>query len=99
MTVLMIRSKVRAEYAAEAEAGVKRLFAAVERAQPQGIRYASTRLPDGETYVALLEIEEGVENPLPGLPEFLEFGENLKKWQVEPPVPEQLTVVGSYRLF
>jgi hypothetical protein len=51
------------------------------------------------TYVATLELDDGVENPLPALPEFREFQENLKMWTAEPPIPEQLTVIGSYRLF
>jgi hypothetical protein len=33
------------------------------------------------------------------LPEFREFQQNFKQWLAEPPTPEQLTVVGTYRLF
>ena len=33
----------------------------------EGIRYASVKLEDGVTFLALLEVEDGVENPLPGL--------------------------------
>jgi hypothetical protein len=40
-----------------------------------------------------------VDNPLAALPAFVEFQENLKQWMAEPPTVEQLTVVGSYRLF
>ena len=99
MSVLMVRSKVKAADATEVETAVKRLFAALQEAQPQGIRYTSCRFSDGVTYVALLEIDEGVENPLPALPEFREFQENLKQGMAEPPIPEQLTVIGSYRFF
>lgn len=99
MSVLMVRSKVKAADATEVEAAVKRVFAALHEALPRGIRYTSCRLSDGVTYVALLEIDEGVENPLPTLPAFREFQENLKQWMAEPPIPEQLTVIGSYRLF
>jgi hypothetical protein len=99
MTVLMVRSKIRPEVVGDVDAAVERLFAAIHRAQPEGIRYASTRLPDGVTFVIFLALDEGVDNPLPALPEFQEFQENLKKWMAEPPAAEQLTVVGSYRLF
>ena len=99
MNVLMVRSKVKAEYASEVEVAVKRLFAAIQQAQPQGIRYASCRLGDGVTYVAMLELDDGVENPLPALPEFRDFLEHLKTWTAESQIPEQLTVIGSYRLF
>ena len=32
-----------------------------------------------------------------GIAAFRSFQENLKGWLIEPPVPEQLTVVGEYR--
>jgi hypothetical protein len=97
MSVMMLRTKVKADRAAEAEAGVKALFAALEEERPAGIRYSSYRLADGVTYVVLLQIEEGTENPLPQLAAFREFQENLKGWLAEPPAPEQLTVIGDYR--
>ena len=53
--------------------------------QLQGIRYASCRLPDGVTYLNLLELEDGIENPLPALPEAKEFQEKLKSWLAEHP--------------
>jgi hypothetical protein len=99
MGLMMVRAKVKADNAAEVEAAAKTSFSALEDAQPQGVRYTSCRLPDGETFVALLELEEGMENPLPSIPAFVEFQEKLKGWLVEPPVPEQLTIVGSYRSF
>src|SRR5258708_20635205 len=99
MNTLMIRSKVKAEHVPDLEAAVKRVFAALQQAQPNGIRYASCRLPDGVTYVAILEIDDGVNNPLPTLPEFRAFQENLKNWVAEPPSSQQGTVIGSYRLF
>ena len=99
MKVLMVRSKVKPEHVAEVEAAVEKVFSAISQAQPKGVRYASSKLPDGVTFVALLELDTGVDNPLPGLPAFREFQENLKNWVAEPPVPEQMEVVGSYRLF
>jgi hypothetical protein len=78
MAVLMVRSKIRAEAVGDVDAAVEHLFAAIHQAQPEGIRYASFRLPDGVTYVALLALDEGVDNPLPALPEFSEFQDNLK---------------------
>lgn len=99
MSVLMIHAKVKEEHVAATEASAEKMFAAVSQAQPEGIRYASLKLPDGVTFVALLEIEEGVENPLPTIPEWREFGENLESWREEPPTVEQAQVVGSYRLF
>ena len=96
--MMMVRARVKAENADEVEAAAKTMFSALEDAQPQGVRYTSSRLPDGETFVALLELE-GTDNPLPSIPAFVEFQEKLKGWLVEPPIAEQLTVVGSYRSF
>ena len=87
MNVLMITSKVKAAHVTDVEAAAKRMFAAIQQVQPQGIRYTSCRLSDG------------VDNPLPALPEFRAFQEGLKQWIAEPPTSEQLTVIGSYRFF
>jgi len=99
MSVLLIRAKVQEDKVAEAEAATKKMFAAVTQAQPEGIRYASLKLGDGVTFVAIVEVAEGIENPLPGLPEYREFQENLEHWRPEPPTIEPAEVVGSYRLF
>lgn len=99
MPILMIRSKIKAEHVAEADTAARKVFAALEKAQPGGIHYGSCRLADGVTYVIMLALDEGVENPLPALAEFREFQEGIKSWLAEPPATDQLTVVGSYRLF
>jgi hypothetical protein len=99
MSVMMLRAKVKQEHVADVESAARTMFAAIERAQPKGVRYASCRLADGVTFVALLALEDGIENPLPSVPEFGAFQAGLKEWLAEPPVPEPLTVVGSYDLF
>lgn len=99
MNVLMVRSKVKTESVAEVEAAIEKVFSAIEQAQPEGVHYASSRLADGVTFVALLELDDGMDNPLPALPAFGEFQEDLKKWTAEPLTLEQMTVVGSCRLF
>lgn len=99
MSVLTIQAKVREENIADAEAAARKMFAAIDAAQPQGVRYASGKLADGVTFLVLLELEEEGQNPLVAIPEFAEFQENLKDWIAEPPVPSPMEVVGSYRLF
>jgi hypothetical protein len=99
MSVITVRAKVKEEHVADAEAAVKRMFAAIEREGLEGIRYASIKLADGQTFLALLEVEDGVENPLPGLPEAQEFYASLPGWYAEPPEVGPGTPVGSYRLF
>lgn len=99
MSVLVIRAEVQEHRAAEAEAATKKMFSAIEKAHPEGLRYASLKLTDGVTFVAIVEIADGVEDPRLGLPEYREFQESLPSWTVEPGAIERAEVVGSYRLF
>lgn len=99
MSVMMLRAKVKDENVADVEAALTAMFSAIERARPEGVRYASCRLADTSTFVILLQVEDGIENPLPTVNEFTKFQEDLRGWIAEPPVPEQLTVVGSFNLF
>jgi hypothetical protein len=75
------------------------MFAVIEQSQLSGVRYAACKLSDGVTYLAPLELDEGIENPLPALVEFRDFQDKLKTWMTGPPNPEQATVIGSYGLF
>jgi len=99
MSVMMVRARVKSEHVADVEAAAGKLFAKLHQVKPQGLRYASSRLPDGVTFLVLLELADGSENPMAGLPEFQSFTEGLKNWVAEPPVPERLEVIGSYSLF
>jgi hypothetical protein len=98
MNVMMIRAKIKEENVADTEAATGKVIQALEQARPD-VHYAVTRLGDGVTVVAFLEIEPGQEHPLRTLPEYAEMLENLKEWYAEPPTVEQMTVIGSYRLF
>lgn len=100
MTVLMVSYTVRKEAIADLEDGVDTLMAAIREARPEGVRYALCRLPDGVSIVGLLELDDGVDNPLPGLPAARAFQENLVGWvEGTPPAPQPLEVLGSYRFF
>ena len=99
MSVHMVQSKVNAETVGDIRAAAKKVFAAIDAAQPEGISYASCLLEDGETFVAFLQLDDGVENPLPGFPEFREFLAGVEASRAEPADVQPLTVVGSYRLF
>jgi hypothetical protein len=100
MTVLVVSYRVREESVADVEAAIDEMMAAIEEAQPEGIRYALGKLPDGVSFVGVLELEDGVENPLPGIPAARELQQGLADWVVgDPPVPQPLQVAGSYGLF
>jgi hypothetical protein len=99
MSVMMVRQKVKDGSVEEAEAAARDLFATLVRVGPEGLRYASTRVVDSSTFVALIELADGIEDPRPAIPEYLRFLEQLKDLVDGPPVIERLDVVGSYNLF
>ncbi len=99
MNVLMVTSKVKEENVADAQAAIDKLMQALEQAQPAGVRYAATRLSDGVTFLALLELEPGQEHPLRTFPAYVKLLENFEPWRAEPATAEHMTVLGSYRLF
>jgi len=99
MSILMVKATIKPDKTAEMEKAGREMFAAIQAAQPQGVRYASCKLADSETYVVLLELDDDENNPLSAVPAFRNFQDNLRSWLAGPPVIEQLTPVGSYRLF
>ncbi|HEY8524039.1 MAG TPA: hypothetical protein VIL48_03685 [Acidimicrobiales bacterium] len=49
MNVTMSRAQVKDESVAEVEAAVQKTFATIEEARPEGVRYASCRIPGTST--------------------------------------------------
>jgi hypothetical protein len=99
MSLTLVRQNVKDGSLEEAEAAVRDLFATLDRVRPEGIRYASTRVAGSSTFVILVELADGSEDPRPAIPEYGRFLEQLEDWVEGPPVIEQLDVVGSYDLF
>ena len=99
MNVVMVRSTIKEENVADAQAAIKKVIQALEQAQPADVRYASCLLSDGVTFVALLKLEDDGGHPLRGFPAYQEMVKNLGHWYAEPPAAEQMTVTGSYELF
>ena len=52
--MLMVRGRVKPGSVAEVESAVADPFRQIDEAQPDGVRYASTKAEDGETFVALV---------------------------------------------
>jgi hypothetical protein len=99
MQVLMVQSKIKAEGVSDVEAAVRKVLAALDAAQPEGLRYASLLTSDGETLVAVRQVDDGVKNPLEDLPEYTKMLEIVEGVRAAPPVVDMLTLTGSYRLF
>lgn len=99
MNLLMVRARLKEDNVADAKAATEKVIQALEQERPADVRYASSVLNDGVTFVALLEMEPGQEHPLRTFPAYVEMIENLKQWYAEPPTVEYMTVIGSYQLF
>ncbi len=99
MNVMLFRATVKPEHKGELEDAVTTMFAAISAEQPEGVKYASSRLGDSETYIILLALSHPGENPLAAILEFQAFQGKIRSWLAEPTVPELLTVIGSYNLF
>ncbi|POX52000.1 hypothetical protein C3489_18795 [Streptomyces sp. Ru71] len=100
MSVRMFHVKIRPEKTAEMEAAGKEMFAAIEAAQPKGVRYTWCRLQDEGNYLFLVDFDDDAVNPLADLPAWTDVMADLKgSWIAEPLTMEQLTPIGSYRFF
>ena len=99
MSVTLLHQKVKDGRIGEAEAAVRDWFATLDRVQPEGLRYASTRIADTTTFVILSELAEGAPDPRTAIPEFAAFQALIRELADGPPVIERLEVVGSYNLF
>lgn len=100
MSVRMFRAKIKPDRTTDLEIAGEKLFAAIADAQPEGVRYAWCKLPDNETYVLLVDLDDDADNPLAAIPAFKETMDNLKQnWVVAPLAVEQLTPIQSYRFF
>ena len=97
MPVLMIRCQVTEDGIAEVGRAVEAAFAALNAQQPKGVRFAYYRRPDSAEFVGLLELDEGIENPLPGIGAARNLQSIVAKWVVgNAPTPQPLERLGSY---
>lgn len=96
---VLIVSKIKVDRIADVRAAVANLVVALEAAQPGGLRYMAWLLPDGVTAVVLRQIDDGVENPLPDLPEYQKLLDIVEGSRAAPVEVQPVTVMGSYRSF
>ena len=96
MASTMVRYKVRPDRSAENVALVEAVYAELAQGQPDGLRYATFRLPDGASFMHLV-----IETDQPGrilgqLASFQAFQKDIEGRCEEPPVATDITLVGSY---
>ena len=80
MSVLMIRYQVPEEGTAAVASAVKAAFAALEAEQPEGLRFSYYRRVGSPVFVGLLELDEGVKNPLPDIAASRELQATVAQW-------------------
>jgi hypothetical protein len=97
MRRVMVRYKVKADQAEANEALVRAVYEELAEARPEGLRYATYKLPDGVSFVhiAAVSTADG-HNPLPEVAAFKKFQEGIGERCEEGPVTVALEEVGSY---
>jgi hypothetical protein len=97
MAQVMVRYRVHPDRVAENEQLVRAVYDELAAAKPEGLRYATFKLPDGVTFIHVAEHDDP--NPLPAIAAFQRFQEEIQARCEEPPVATRLDEIGSYRLF
>jgi hypothetical protein len=94
----MIRYRVKPDQAATNVELVREVYDELHGDRPARLRYATSQLPDGVSFIHLVETEDE-HDPLPHLPAFQRFREGIRERCQEAPVVTELHELGSFRLF
>jgi hypothetical protein len=96
MSSSMVRYKVRPDWADENVALVQAVYAQLDEERPEGIHYATFRLPDGVSFMHIVVDSDQPGRILGELAAFKAFVGYIESRCEEPPVATELTLVGSY---
>lgn len=100
MKTVMVRYKVKPDRVEENRQYIERVFEALGKTQPAGLKYASFRMEDGVSFVHIASVQHADgENPLSKTPAFQAFVADIKERCDEPPVAVELEQIGDYRFF
>jgi hypothetical protein len=98
MRQVSVRYRVKPERVAENEQLVRAVYEELGRVQPDGIAYATFKLPDGVSFVHLARTTADG-NPLTELPAFRAFQEGIAERCDEQPVVMEVETIGAFRAF
>jgi translation elongation factor EF-1beta len=92
----MVRYKVRPDQADVNESLVRAVYEQLAKDRPDGLHYATFKLPDGVSFLHIV-----IETDQPGrilneVAAFKAFADGVEGRSDEPPVVTELTLVGSY---
>ena len=94
----LIRYRTKPDQADANAELVRAVYAELHRTRPDGFRYATLRLDDQVTFLHIVQSEHNP-SPILAVRAFGEFQAGIADRVDQPPVAEELTVVGSYRFF
>jgi hypothetical protein len=94
----LIRYRTHPEQAAANEELIRAVYEELRATQPDGLSYATFRLADQVTFLHLVRAEQ-TPSPLLAVRAFREFQAGIADRCEQPSAREQLTAIGSYRLF
>jgi hypothetical protein len=96
----LIRYKTKPEFADENQRLVEKVYEELNARDPGGVHYATLRLADGVTFMHVFTTDsDDAANTLGGIAAFAEFLRELPRRCDELPLAQDVTVVGSYRMF
>jgi hypothetical protein len=101
MRQVMVRYKVKPEYAARNEELVRGVYEELRRTAPADFHYATFVMEDGVSFVHVASAGETADgrNPLQDVAAFRAFQENIAERCDEPPTPVGVREVGTYRFW
>jgi hypothetical protein len=91
----LIRYKTRPEATGQNQRLIEGVFAELKAKSPEGVRYMALKLGDGSF---LHFVESDGDSPLPAMESFRAFQNGIRERCIEPPLPNEATVVGNYRM-
>jgi hypothetical protein len=94
----MVRYKVRPDRAADNVALVRAVYEQLADERPEGLHYATFRLPDGVSFMHVVFETDQPGRILNEVAAFKAFAADIESRCEEPPVATELTLVGSYSM-
>ena len=92
----MVRYRVRPGRADENEALVRAVYEQLGRERPEGLHYATFKLPDGVSFMHIVFETDQPGRILGEVAAFRAFTADIEVRCDEPPVATEITLVGSY---
>ena len=92
----MVRYKVLPDRAGENESLVKAVYEQLARERPEGLHYATFKLPDGVSFMHVVFETDQPGRILNEVAAFKAFTAEIEGRCEEPPVATEVTLIGSY---